>query len=302
MTNLFLVPAGNTRARENFERTVRRPVPAAALDRLSSDARRLVRSRPEGIWAWGTKAGKDDVNVRTWVAMEPDDWVLFYLDGVFSVCARVVVREQSSVVADRLWGNEDGETWEYMYLLDAVRQVDIPRLVAWEKLGYEPGFHLRGFTRVNRDLGADYESVVSLLAELALDQHEEMSGPAQRASLDGFLASEPPAVRRAVVNRIQRNRRLVRELKRLYEGRCQVCDFSFEKSGGGNYCEAAHIKPISLREANLDVRDNLVILCPNHHKMLDHGAMSIEFDPKTKALIAEVGGRRQRIRNRHVGL
>lgn len=326
MTNLFLVPVGETRARENFERTIRRRLPPETLDELSPGARRLARARRGGVRAWGSKAGKDNANVSTWSSMAPGDWVLFYLDGLFSVCGRVVVREHSPAVADRLWGSAGGETWEYMYLLDEIRQVDIPRLAAWEKLGYRPGFHLRGFTRVDRDLDAEYESVANLIGELAgvgqdfhaaigtamagdesaavlaVDQLDQMSERELLASLAGFLASEPPAVRREVVKRIQRNRRLVRALKRLYEGRCQVCDFSIEKSGGGNYCEAAHIEPISLRRADLDVKDNIVILCPNHHKMLDHGAMSIEFDSKRKALSAVVGGRRERMRNLHVGL
>jgi hypothetical protein len=326
MTNLFLVPAGNPRARENFERTVRQRVPPASLHRLSPAARRLARLRRGGVSAWGTKAGKGDVNVRTWTAMEPGDWVLFYFDGLFPVCARVVVREHSPVVADRLWGSDGGETWEYMYLLDEVREVDIPRLAAVQELGYRTSFYPRGFTRVDRDLDAEHESVVNVLSELAgvghdfrsaigaamardepaallaVDQLDQMSDRALLASVAKFIASEPAPVRREVVRRIKRNRRLVRDLKRLYKDRCQACDFSFERSGGGRYCEAAHIKPISLREADLDVRDNIVILCPNHHKMLDHGAMSIEFDPKKKALFAVVGGRRKRMRNRHVGL
>jgi hypothetical protein len=324
MTNLFLVPTTESRARENFGLTVRQRVPLSALAGLSPAALKLARSRRNVLRAWGTKPGKRDINVSTWDVMEPGDWVLFYFDGFFPVCARVLLPERSQRVARRLWGEDKGQTWEYMYLLDEVRQVDIPRLALTERLGYKQRFYPRGFTRVDRDLDAEFGGVERVLGELAgigqdfqaaigaakagdegaamlaVDQLDQMSERALLASLGKYLASEPAAVRREVVRRIKRNRRLVRDLKRLYEGKCQVCGFTLEKSSGGRYCEAAHIKPISLREADLDVRDNVVILCPNHHKMLDHGAMSIEFDQAKKRLFAVTDGRRKQMRNLHV--
>ncbi|HEX6456698.1 MAG TPA: hypothetical protein VF009_09305, partial [Solirubrobacterales bacterium] len=141
----------NDRARENLERTVRQRVPPAALRDLSPAARKLARPRRAGLAAWGTKAGENDTNVGTWLAMRGGDWVLFYFDGLFPVCARVLFTEHSPAAAKRLWGEDGGETWEYMYLLDEVRQVDIPRLPANRKLGYRSSFHPRRFSRVARD-------------------------------------------------------------------------------------------------------------------------------------------------------
>jgi 5-methylcytosine-specific restriction endonuclease McrA len=323
MTNLFLVPTVNRRARENFERTVRRQVPLSALGGLSPAARRLARATRGDLAAWGSMAGKGDTNVSTWAAMRPGDRVLFYFDGLFPVCARVVVSDHSPAVAKRLWGEEGGQTWEYMYLLDDVRQVDIPRLPAVRKLGYSPDYFPRRFSRVASKLEAKYGSVENVLSELAglgqefhsmvgaakagdeaaavlaVDQLDQLSEKALLASLAHFLASEPPAVRREVVKRIKRNRRLVRDLKRLYKGCCQVCGTTIEKAGGGRYCEAAHLRPISLLEANLDIRDNLVILCPNHHKMLDYGALRIEWDP-SGVLVAVVAGKATPMTNKHV--
>lgn len=166
MTNLFLVPAGSKRARTNFELTVRQPVRQSDLKGLKPAARKLARSRGD-VSAWGTMAGKNDVNVPTWTAMERGDWVLFYSDGRFVVAARVLLREHSAAVAKALWGGEAGETWEYLYLLDEVVEVDIPRQVALGKLGYRPNFFPRKFARVDRDLEADHGSIEQLLEELA---------------------------------------------------------------------------------------------------------------------------------------
>ncbi len=51
--------------------------------------------------------------------------------------------------------------------------------------------------------------------------------------------------------------------------KCQICDFTFQKRDGTYYIEAAHIIP--LKDGGTDAPENIVILCPNHHKMLDEG-------------------------------
>jgi hypothetical protein len=176
MTNLFLVPAADRRAFENLEATVRRRVPLPDLAGLSDSAISLARSVPGGVAAWGTKAGTNDITVGTWEAMERGDWVLFYFDRHFPIYGRVLVRERSPVVAKRLWGSDQEATWEYMYLLDEVREVEIPRTRAMQKLGYSEKFVPRGFLRVARNLEADFGSVEQLIIEL--------DGEAQAAAWD----------------------------------------------------------------------------------------------------------------------
>lgn len=47
---------------------------------------------------------------------------------------------------------------------------------------------------------------------------------------------------------------------------CQLCGFSFTKTNGEPYAECHHIKELS--DGGKDEPDNLVVVCPNHHKML----------------------------------
>ncbi|HEX6454887.1 MAG TPA: HNH endonuclease, partial [Solirubrobacterales bacterium] len=157
-------------------------------------------------------------------------------------------------------------------------------------------------------VGQDFHSAVDAFgagddaaAVPAIDRLDRMSEKALLESLARYVASKPPDERREITNRFKRNLKLVRDLKRLYEGKCQICGFTFEKNRGGPYCEAAHLDRISLREADLDVKDNIVILCPNHHKMLDHGPLLIEFDPATKELFAVIAGHREEMTNKHIG-
>ena len=324
MGDLFLVPAGDPPAKENFERTVRRRVELSDLDRLSPGAFKLASGARGGVSAWGTKPGKDERHVGTWSAMDRGDRVLFYFDGLFPVSARVLAREHSPAVAKRLWGEDEGQTWEYMYLLDEVRQVDIPRLALNARLRYRPGAYPQGFARVDREIDFEFGSVEQLLEELSEQGHQlrfaieaakagdemeaataldrlasDLSEEQLRREVDAFASSERPRSRRALIEILERNRKLVEKLKKLYEGRCQYCDFTFVQSNGRPYCEAAHLRPMALREANIDVKDNLFILCPNHHKMLDYGGLRIEFDA-TGTLVGIVGGEARPLTNKHV--
>jgi hypothetical protein len=324
MSNLFLVPAGDPPARMNFERTVRRRIPDRDLDLLDPDLASLARSIPAGVRAWGTKAGEGDRHVGTWNRMERGDWVLFSFDGFFPVAARVLARKRSTAMAARLWGEDDGETWEYMYLLDEVRQVDIPRLALNERLGYRPGNHVQGFSRVRRDIDADFGSVEHLLEQLSdqgrplrlaleavkagdgleaatvLDRlADEVSEKQLRRELEAFASSEKPRSRKRLIDEVERDRKLVRKLKKLYEGKCQCCGFTFTQRNGRPYCEAAHLKPIARREANIDVKDNLFVLCANHHKMLDYGYMRIRWNAAGN-LVAVIDGKSKRLTNKHV--
>ena len=58
-------------------------------------------------------------------------------------------------------------------------------------------------------------------------------------------------------------------LKILREFKCQMCGVKILKKNGGYYIEAAHIIP--KRERGAETPDNIMILCPNHHKEYDYG-------------------------------
>ncbi|MGN6201568.1 MAG: HNH endonuclease [Solirubrobacterales bacterium] len=323
MSQLFLVPAGESTARKNFERTIRRPVPDQDLKGLDPALVALAGKVRGGVRVWGTKAGRDDRHVGTWRRMERGDWVLFGFDGLFPVAARVLAKEHSPRVARRLWGEDEGETWEYMYLLDEVRQVDIPRLSLNERLGYEPGNYVQGFSRVRPNVEKEFGSIELFLEQLAdrghqlrlaieavragdemeaaalLDRLGEISERQLRQEVEAFSSSEKPKSITRTVETLQRNYKLVEKLKKLYEGKCQYCGFTFQQRNGKPYCEAAHLKPMALREANIDVKDNLFVLCANHHKMLDYGALRLEWN-RAGNLVGVIGGKSRRLTNKHV--
>ncbi len=79
------------------------------------------------------------------------------------------------------------------------------------------------------------------------------------------------------ITRVIRDTKLSKNIKREYDYKCQICSTTIiAKTKSGKYAEGAHIKPIE--DYGDDKKNNLICLCPNHHKMLDCGAITINDD------------------------
>ena len=73
--------------------------------------------------------------------------------------------------------------------------------------------------------------------------------------------------------KIKRDNATVTKIKILREFRCQICGTRIVKRDGTFYVEGAHIRP--KREGFPETPDNLLILCPNHHKEFDLGKREV---------------------------
>lgn len=66
----------------------------------------------------------------------------------------------------------------------------------------------------------------------------------------------------------KRDNYLVGLIKKCRGYQCQICGYTFKKKNGGFYTEGAHI--IEKRTGRgKETPDNIIILCPNHHKEFD---------------------------------
>lgn len=77
--------------------------------------------------------------------------------------------------------------------------------------------------------------------------------------------------------------RLVRDpavparVKALYDHQCQICGIRIRTLAGA-YSEGAHLVPLGGGSEGPDIDANVLCLCPNHHVMLDHGALAFADD------------------------
>jgi putative restriction endonuclease len=107
------------------------------------------------------------------------------------------------------------------------------------------------------------------LSEQPNEEKEESSDMAGSGA-----PSETPR-RETTVLRIVRDTKQARQIKELYDYRCQMCGVRLEGLAGP-YAEAAHIRPFGAPHRGPDTPDNILCLCPNHHVLFDHGGIVID--------------------------
>jgi hypothetical protein len=109
----------------------------------------------------------------------------------------------------------------------------------------------------------------------------------------------PPARWERLTQGFQRSAELVRELRGRYAGRCQICEWAPNAVYGVDLCEGHYWH--WLGRGGSDELDNLVLLCPNHHRAVHGCDALLDFDGGTP--VFDFGeGRRERLRlNEHLG-
>lgn len=85
----------------------------------------------------------------------------------------------------------------------------------------------------------------------------------------------------------KRDNKSIIELKILRDFKCQLCEVTIMKKDNTHYIEAAHIT--EKRHKGPETPDNLLILCPNHHKEFDLGSKKIIERTKEK-IVFELNG------------
>lgn len=77
-----------------------------------------------------------------------------------------------------------------------------------------------------------------------------------------------PEREKRLVYLFKRNLKISKRLKKLYKGRCQICNFTFEKENGQNYSESHHIVPLG--ESGSEEIKNIIIICANCHRQIHY--------------------------------
>jgi predicted restriction endonuclease len=92
------------------------------------------------------------------------------------------------------------------------------------------------------------------------------------------LANVPPDRVETHVYRILRDTAVARQVKILYDYRCQICGHTIRLKNDVLYAEAHHIRPLGNAHLGPDTRANILCVCPNHHAALDYGAEFLDIE------------------------
>lgn len=98
-------------------------------------------------------------------------------------------------------------------------------------------------------------------------------------SVTRFKGNLNPGKKVLTVTLKERNRHIVNSLKKLYDSKCQVCGQKLKVGYKEFYSEVHHIQPLG-KHNGPDIQENMIVVCPNHHTLLDKGAISIDIAKK----------------------
>jgi hypothetical protein len=87
---------------------------------------------------------------------------------------------------------------------------------------------------------------------------------------------EPPSRVQSVTYRILRDTVTTRQLKIDHGYQCQICGTCINLPDGSKYAEVHHIRPLGRPHCGPDTRENMIVLCPNHHAMCDYRGVKLD--------------------------
>lgn len=140
------------------------------------------------------------------------------------------------------------------------------------------------------------QSIPRVVPESDIEDTYERGEEALKEKLETGLARISLARRMEIISNYQRNRTLVKRLQEMYIGRCQVCAFDPLSVYGVNATHTHHIHYLS--RGGLDVLENLILVCPNHHAVI-HGDDAV-FEYKLKKFIFSNGRQEPLALNQHL--
>ena len=114
---------------------------------------------------------------------------------------------------------------------------------------------------------------------------EETNDFFPKSSSDNDFKTDEDILIIELLTKRKRDSKIVRELKKLYRNCCQICGEALVDISGIGYSEVNHIQPLSKHEGP-DNKVNMIVLCPNHHTLMDMGIVTI--DPRDKETILHV--------------
>jgi 5-methylcytosine-specific restriction protein A len=146
--SVAIQPAGNPVGRQHYVDTVENLVRLSEFEPVMlAEKSELQRISTNGkIALWGVTPGTNGVNISKYEKLETGDTVLFTRKGIVYASGTITLLFNNKEFASKLWGQDDkGQTWEYMYSLDAIQSHEIPYQVLRDAIGSNEGDNFMGF-------------------------------------------------------------------------------------------------------------------------------------------------------------
>jgi len=129
------------------------PIETIADTLTDEEKKKLYEIFPDKkVRMWGTRPALK----RVWDSMKKGDYVIFYSNNYYICAAEAVFKTDNEKLAEKVWGKyKTGETWNYIFFVKNVRQLNMHRKDFNKKATYKENFVPQGLMRVANDVARD---------------------------------------------------------------------------------------------------------------------------------------------------
>jgi len=294
---LHLHTFSNKKAQDHFQKTVLNTERYSAIKGfLIPEQRKLLRGRKE-LMFWGVKPYQKN----KWISKSKGDKVLFYCEGEIKYTAEIEFKFRNGLLANRFWKKDvDGTRWEYMFTLINLQKSNISLKELNSNILKKTDGKVRenlnsawyGYTTIE-----EWQVKPKLIEKLSIKTPIESFRKEEERNLkiskkksfnklkkDAKKAKGKPSIKETVGISYSRNQDVVRYVKDLANGVCDLCNEEAPfTTKNGPFLECHHIKQLS--DKGDDTVKNAVALCPNCHRKM-HYASSPKLISKLKRKVA----------------
>jgi hypothetical protein len=201
--------------------------------------------------------------------------------GGYALAAKLVVRAKTTNPARfrhgryRLWGELNAS--QYFRIEGQPNVEDLIRNLSCKTDAKILGRAFQGKAAVRPISQQDHNSLAQAAQNLRIEprarlfpedklEAELLLGDPK--AVQRLLRTEPPGITRKRLAYFYsrapaRNKRLLADLQRIYDGKCQLCQWAPHDKYGHFLCQGHHLQ--WLTRGGEDALKNMVLICPNHH-------------------------------------
>jgi hypothetical protein len=207
--------------------------------------------------------------------------------GIYAICQVESIAAPGTGAGDDFWSPDDARapgwpTVRIKYLKTfADRPLTIERLR--EIAPEASSLMLNGFQAASFPISET--DFLTILDGLSLDLDDlpisgDASDPSEVARLSDEYANAAPVVIERLSRQIERGP-VGAEAKKANGNKCQICEklgkpsLGFKKRNGTHYVEAHHVVHVSTGIKGVLAPSNVITVCPNHHRELHYGDVTI---------------------------
>jgi len=243
------------------------------------------KKKIDGIPTWNFSPSEK--NMRLWKTINKNDWMLFYFNGRYSFVGKINKKLKSKESAKKIFGKEH-QNADLILFYDKIFEIKKGFQKTNLEMGYSaaiPEIHKIKLIQAKEDSVREIIKKFGKLEKYFEIKTSKLKNKEITKIIPSSMKKEPQKIKTAILRRV-RDTVKTKKLKKIYQNKCQLCNYSFPEYVKSGYSEVHHVWPMA--DNGNDDFDNMLVLCPNHHTEFDYRI--IQFDSKNNNQIIDLKG------------